>query len=160
MKVYTLNSCFVFFYIIIPTYFSDYVTFILHVWTEQADEFVDTSLYLQTVIHTPSSVIDERTCSTARTSSSYMVRAIRTASRDPAKNATFLATTVSRGERKQFIYLDAAWVKQVYRERIKTRRIRRHIQPLTLLTLDVSMQLVSWPCSLCWGVTWAHGPTH
>lgn len=41
-----------------------------------------------------------------------MVRAMRTAKRDPAKNATFLATTVSSGERKQFIYLDAAWMKQ------------------------------------------------
>lgn len=122
---------------------SDYVNFILHICTEQADEFVDTSLYLQTVIHTPSSVIDERTCSTARTSSSYIVRAIRTASMDPAKNATFLATTVSSGERKQFIYLDAALVKQVYKEKIKKRGIMTHIQPLTLVTLDVSNQLVS-----------------
>lgn len=73
---------------------------------EQVDS--DINLYLHTVTHTPSSVIDESTCSTARTSSSYIVRAIKTASRDPAKNATFLATTVSSGDRKQFIYLDEA----------------------------------------------------
>lgn len=38
-----------------------------------------------------------------------MVRAMRTARRDPAKNAIFLATTVSSGERKQFMYLEEAW---------------------------------------------------
>lgn len=38
-----------------------------------------------------------------------MVRAMRTANREPAKNATFLATTVSNGDRKQFIYLEDAW---------------------------------------------------
>lgn len=49
-----------------------------------------------------------RTCSTDRTSSSYMVRAMSTANMDPAKKATFLATTVTSGDIKQFMYLEDA----------------------------------------------------
>ena len=36
---------------------------------------------------------------------------MRTARREPAKNATFLATTVSSGDRKQFMYLEEGWNK-------------------------------------------------
>lgn len=62
-----------------------------------------------------------------------MVRAMRTASRDPAKNATFLATTVSSGERKQFIYLDAAWMKEEQRREEEDKKSKE----TSLLTLQL-----------------------
>lgn len=65
-----------------------------------------------------------------------MVSAIRTASRDPAKNAIFFATTVNSGERKQFIYLDAAWIKEKKDRKNKKKSLLVINQLCTLLAMD------------------------